>query len=82
MPESARWLISVGQYEKAKKIIIKVAEVNKATAPDPIFTEEFKKEEVSVHNVSRKNNTASKQNIQRSGKNVYHCIISKNHLKD
>eukprot|EP00057_Strongylocentrotus_purpuratus_P023296 XP_011677770.1 PREDICTED: organic cation transporter protein-like [Strongylocentrotus purpuratus] len=55
MPESARWLISVGQYEKAEKIIIKVAEVNKATAPDPIFTEEFKKEET----INREQNKAT-----------------------
>ncbi|XP_072178306.1 organic cation transporter protein-like [Diadema setosum] len=48
MPESARWLISVGRYDKAEKIIARIAKVNKVAAPDPIFTEEFKKEQEAI----------------------------------
>ncbi|XP_054752660.2 organic cation transporter protein-like [Lytechinus pictus] len=45
LPESARWLISVGKYDKAEKVISKVAEVNKAELPKPLFTKEYREEE-------------------------------------
>ncbi|XP_030851384.1 organic cation transporter protein [Strongylocentrotus purpuratus] len=40
IPESARWLLSHGNGEKAEKIIRKVAKVNKRKLPDPLFTED------------------------------------------
>nr|XP_054752613.1 organic cation transporter protein-like [Lytechinus pictus] len=55
VPESARWLISAGRYEQAEKIIKKIAEVNKTTAPDPVFTEDFKKEEAINRDQNRAN---------------------------
>ena len=51
MPESARWLISVGKYDKAEKVIRKVAEVNNAKLPSPLFTTEFKEEQVQLLNI-------------------------------
>ena len=39
-PESARWLLSHGNGEKAEKIIRKVAKVNKRKLPEPLFTED------------------------------------------
>ncbi|XP_071501242.1 organic cation transporter protein-like [Diadema antillarum] len=45
IPESARWLISQGKTERAEKIIHRVAKINKAKLPDPVFTEEELKEQ-------------------------------------
>ncbi|XP_072178172.1 organic cation transporter protein-like [Diadema setosum] len=49
IPESARWLISKGRTEAATKVVEKAATVNKATLPDPIFTdEEIKEQEIAL----------------------------------
>ncbi|XP_030828463.1 organic cation transporter protein [Strongylocentrotus purpuratus] len=53
LPESARWLISNGKYDHAKKIVMKIAKVNKKTAPDPLFTEEFKMEQNAARKESK-----------------------------
>ncbi|XP_030828616.1 organic cation transporter protein-like [Strongylocentrotus purpuratus] len=41
LPESPRWLISMGKYDKAEKVIEKFADVNEVTLPNPLFTKEF-----------------------------------------
>ncbi|XP_072037353.1 organic cation transporter protein-like [Amphiura filiformis] len=40
LAESARWLISRGKYDKAEKIIRRVAEVNKKQLPSELFTKD------------------------------------------
>eukprot|EP00057_Strongylocentrotus_purpuratus_P028000 XP_011682474.1 PREDICTED: organic cation transporter protein [Strongylocentrotus purpuratus] len=47
LPESVRWLISKGRTEEATRIIKKAADVNKAKLPEPIFTPEDIKEQVT-----------------------------------
>ena len=37
--ESARWLISVGKYDKAEDVIRKVAKVNKTEVPPDLLRE-------------------------------------------
>nr|XP_002739655.2 PREDICTED: organic cation transporter protein-like [Saccoglossus kowalevskii] len=39
IPESPRWLLSVGKYNRANKIIKACAEVNKVTVPDSMYEE-------------------------------------------
>ncbi|XP_041462835.1 organic cation transporter protein-like isoform X1 [Lytechinus variegatus] len=53
LPESARWLISSGKYDDAEKIINKVAEVNKAELPKPLFTKEFIEEQDEIRKARR-----------------------------
>ncbi|XP_030828376.1 organic cation transporter protein-like [Strongylocentrotus purpuratus] len=53
LPESARWLISVGKYDKAEKVITKVAEVNKAELQKPLFTKEFMVEQERIRKEHR-----------------------------
>eukprot|EP00057_Strongylocentrotus_purpuratus_P006088 XP_011660562.1 PREDICTED: organic cation transporter protein [Strongylocentrotus purpuratus] len=53
LPESARWLISIGKYDKAEKIINKVAEVNKAELPSPLFTKEYMTEQDEIRKAHR-----------------------------
>ena len=49
IPESARWLVSVGKVQLAEKIIRKAAKVNGVPQPDVIFTEnEIKELQVCV----------------------------------
>ena len=48
--ESARWLISRGEHEKAEKIIRRVAQVNKRELPDVLF----EPEEIKALKVIRK----------------------------
>ncbi|XP_030850134.1 solute carrier family 22 member 5-like [Strongylocentrotus purpuratus] len=52
-PESARWLISVGKFDKAEKVITKVAEVNKAELQKPLFTKEFMVEQERIRKEHR-----------------------------
>ncbi|XP_030828384.1 organic cation transporter protein-like [Strongylocentrotus purpuratus] len=53
LPESARWLISVGKYDKAEKVITKVAEVNKVELQKPLFTKEFMEEQERIRKEHR-----------------------------
>eukprot|EP00057_Strongylocentrotus_purpuratus_P035012 XP_797406.1 PREDICTED: organic cation transporter protein-like [Strongylocentrotus purpuratus] len=53
LPESARWLISVGKYDKAEKVITKVAEVNKVKLQKPLFTVEFMEEQERIRKEHR-----------------------------
>ena len=46
LPESVRWQISVGRYEKAEKTLAKIAEANKKPNAGPFFDSEFQKEQV------------------------------------
>ena len=48
VPESPRWLMTQGKYDKAEKIIRKAAEVNDKKVPEPLFDEaQIKEEQVS-----------------------------------
>ena len=46
MKESPRWLIAKGRFDEGEAIILNMAKVNKAKAPEPLF-EEREKQEVS-----------------------------------
>ncbi|XP_054752662.1 organic cation transporter protein-like [Lytechinus pictus] len=45
LPESVRWQISVGRYDKAEKTLAKIADSNNKSLSGPIFSNEFKKEQ-------------------------------------
>nr|XP_054753097.1 solute carrier family 22 member 21-like [Lytechinus pictus] len=53
LPESARWLISTGKYDKAEKLIRHIAQTNDAKLPTPLFTEEFKEEQDQIRKAHR-----------------------------
>ncbi|XP_077977695.1 organic cation transporter protein-like [Glandiceps talaboti] len=40
VPESIRWLVQQGKYDKAEKLLKKAAKTNKVTLPDNLFDEE------------------------------------------
>lgn len=46
--ESPRWLISQGKYEKADKIIRKIAAINQKDIPDNLKLDEMPKTEENV----------------------------------
>ncbi|XP_030828406.1 organic cation transporter protein-like [Strongylocentrotus purpuratus] len=47
LPESVRWQISSGRYDKAEKTLATMAKSNKKTLPSPLFTEQFKEQRKS-----------------------------------
>ena len=52
LPESIRWLISQKKYEKAKKLILKTARVNrKSDKLQPDFMDKLRREEEEVINL-------------------------------
>lgn len=52
LPESVRWQISSGRYDKAEKTLATMAKSNKKTLPSPLFTEQFKEQRVRLETVS------------------------------
>ncbi|XP_048451757.1 solute carrier family 22 member 13b [Rhincodon typus] len=46
LPESARWLITKGQYEAAKKYVMNAAVINKRVAPETLFDKLVTEKEV------------------------------------
>lgn len=41
IPESLRWLVVAGKYERAQQVLLHVCEINKSQLPDNIDIKEF-----------------------------------------
>jgi hypothetical protein len=41
IPESLRWLVVTGKYQRAEQILLHICEINKAQLPDNINIKEF-----------------------------------------
>ncbi|XP_054752659.1 organic cation transporter protein-like isoform X2 [Lytechinus pictus] len=55
LPESPRWLISMGQYEKAERVIKRFAKVNKVDLPKPVFSKDFIEEQDKIRKARKPN---------------------------
>ncbi|XP_071478127.1 organic cation transporter protein-like [Diadema antillarum] len=55
VPESARWLLSQGEIERASEIIRSIARGNRATLAEPIFTESDRLEMEKQHDGKKSN---------------------------
>eukprot|EP00057_Strongylocentrotus_purpuratus_P011141 XP_011665615.1 PREDICTED: organic cation transporter protein [Strongylocentrotus purpuratus] len=45
LPESVRWQISMGKYDKAEKTLVKIANSNNKPLSSPFFSSDFRKEQ-------------------------------------
>ncbi|XP_077870630.1 organic cation transporter protein-like [Saccoglossus kowalevskii] len=82
LTESPRWLLSVGKVKNAKKVLQKMAKVNKVVLPESVF-EELNKEKLCLKTVPPKNDSTDSffslfryQNMRRKTLIIYYCASS------
>ncbi|XP_077870627.1 organic cation transporter protein-like [Saccoglossus kowalevskii] len=82
LTESPRWLLSVGKVENAKKLLQKIAKVNKVVLPESVF-EELNKEKCCLKTIPPKNDSTDSffslfrhRNMRRKTLIIYYCVSS------
>lgn len=80
VPESARWLITKGRHEEAKKIIFKAAKVNKVTLTDDMLDDLLNTEKNAQQQKGQQPSFLDlmrNSNLRKKSLNLFFCWLVK-----